>query len=105
MLIIQPEAAELAKMAEIIGAVNDLTAANNTNSANLLAKLEQLLTDKGIYYDENNAEQMYMTPENFAAIQDAGVNSNVYKTLCRSVECIVCYIYFKAGCGCYRKHS
>ena len=73
------EAAELAKMAEIIGAVNDLTAANNTNSANLLAKLEQLLTDKGIYYDENNAEQMYMTPENFAAIQDAGVNSNVYK--------------------------
>lgn len=73
------EAAELAKMGEVITAINALTAANNTNSANLLAKLEQLLTDKGIYYDKDNSEQMYMTPENFATIQDAGSTSNIYK--------------------------
>lgn len=73
------EAAELAKMAEVVGAINDLTKANNENSANLINKLEQWLTDKGIYYDENNHEQMYMTPENFAKIQDAGPTSNVYK--------------------------
>lgn len=73
------EAANLAKMGEIVGAINELTKANNANSAALVTKLEQLLSDNGIYYDENNPEQMYMTPENFASIQDAGPTSNMYK--------------------------
>lgn len=73
------EAANLAKMGEILGAINELTEANNTNSAALMTKLEQLLSDNGIYYDENNTEQMYMTPENFASILDAGPTSNMYK--------------------------
>lgn len=73
------EAAELAKMGEIITAINALTAANNTNSANLIKKLEELLTDKGIYYDKNDPTQMYMAPEVFANIKDAGESSNIYK--------------------------
>lgn len=73
------EAANLAKMAELVTAINNLTAANNTNSANLVTKLEQLLSDNGIYYDDNDKTQMYMTPENFATIQDAGTDSNMYK--------------------------
>lgn len=73
------EAANLSKMAELVTAINNLTAANNENSANLVTKLEQLLSDNGIYYDENDKTQMYMTPENFATIQDAGTNSNMYK--------------------------
>lgn len=75
-------AAELAKMGEVLGAINDLKDANNTNAANqmeLLKKLEKLLSDNGIYPDENNRQQMYMTPENYAAVQDAGVNSALYK--------------------------
>lgn len=73
------ETANLAKMAEIVGAIDDLVAANNANSANLVAKLEQLLSDNGIYYDESNTSQMYMTPDNFATILDAGANSSIYK--------------------------
>lgn len=73
------EAANLAKMGEIVGAINELAKANSANSAALITKLEQLLSDNGIYYDESNTGQMYMTPENFASIQDAGPTSNMYK--------------------------
>lgn len=70
---------EVEQLGEILKAIDALKQANNDNSAALIKKLEELLKDNGVYYDENNSEQMYMSPDYFTAIQNAGSDSDIYK--------------------------
>ena len=73
------EEKNLAKMAEIIGAINELKTANSKNSKDLIDALEIFLTDSGIYLDNNNSQHIYMTPNKWNEIQEAGTESTIYK--------------------------
>jgi archaellum component FlaC len=73
------EEKNLAKMGEIIGAINELKTANSKNSKDLIDALEIFLTDSGIYLDNNNSQHIYMTPNKWNEIQEAGTESTIYK--------------------------
>lgn len=67
--------------ASIQKAINDriteLKNSTDANSAAQIAILNKMLADDGVYKDGNN---LYMTPEIWASVEAAGVNSSVYQS-------------------------
>lgn len=83
------ETANLAKLGEILGAVNTLNTSIGTMDTNeaarnkeIVDRLDKILAKDNIYTSTKpgeTGEVIYMSPEKFQQIQEAGPGSNIYK--------------------------
>lgn len=79
------EAANLAKLGEILGAVNTLNTSIGTMDANeatrnqaIVDKLNEILAKDKIYTVPGNDQEIYMAETKYQQIEEAGPNSNIY---------------------------